>query len=367
MSRSVSAWRAAVILPLLLGLLGAVLVPAEGARADDAAWSVKNRLKGKIKPGRGEDDAEKATDVSGIACRPGPGFPRLCLAIDDETQAAQIVVLYETMLVAGDLIPLIHDTYKGKPLELDGEGVGYADGFFYVIGSHGRARHEKDSDKEAKIDAKAAATRRVFRIALSPDDVDLDTGKKTREPQVTESAALAVLIQKDPDLARSFDQPLEDNGVTVEGVAVKADTLYAGFRGPVLPSGSAVVLSAPLATVFDGKPGAAVLHRLALGNDSLGHPRGIRDLTVDGDRMLLIAGPEQDPPKKHAIVPGDYAIYAWDGDAAVSKLLELQPYGKSDKPEALLPIARDADTLRALLLFDGPKEGAPTPVAVPLN
>jgi len=40
MSRSISAWRAAVILPLLLGLLAGVAAPLPGARADDAAWSV---------------------------------------------------------------------------------------------------------------------------------------------------------------------------------------------------------------------------------------------------------------------------------------------------------------------------------------
>ena len=103
-------------------------------------------------------------------------MPRLCLVVDDETQGAQVVILQQGMLVAGDTIPLIDDAYDGKPLELDAEGVAYADGFFYVTGSHGRARHEDDDTKEARNAAKAAASRKVFRIGISADDVDPATG-----------------------------------------------------------------------------------------------------------------------------------------------------------------------------------------------
>jgi len=80
------------------------------------------------------------------------------------------------------------------------------------------------------------------------------------------------------------------------------------------------------------------------------------------DGFLLIAGPEQDPKKKkHAIAAGDYAVYSWYGDD-VRKLLDLPSYGKSAKPEALLPLDGNGANMRVLLMFDGPKEGAPTPV-----
>ena len=364
MTKSIPAGRKAFIIPALLCLLVAGVTPISQSRADsDPSWRVKNRLQGKTKAG--QDEAEKSENVSGIACMPGPAFPRLCLVADDESQGAQIVILTDGLLIAGGFIPLIHDTYQGKPLELDAEGVAYADGFFYVIGSHGRARHEKDSDKEAKNDAKAVATRHVFRIALTPDDVDFETGEKKHDPAITESPALAMVMQNDPVLSPFYDQALDDNGITVEGVAVKDGKMFVAFRGPVLAGGNAVIMSAPLDTVFAGQSGPAELHRLALGNDSRDRPRGIRDITIEGDGFLLIAGPEQDPPKKVGIAPGDYTIYAWDGNAA-SKLLDLQPTGKTDKPEALLPLDRKGGRLRALLMFDGPKEGQPMPVEMNL-
>jgi len=253
-------WGRGAFALLLISLLGAALTaPAEA----DTAWPVQNRLQGKIKDG----DPGKAEDVSGIACAPG-AFPRLCLVVDDETQGAQVVILQQDLLIAGDFIPLIDDAYDEKPLELDAEGVAYADGFFYVIGSQGRARHEDDAAKEAKNVARAAATRKVFKIALAADAVDLATGVLQSTPTVTTSVALATVLQNDPVLAPFFDRPLEKNGLTVEGIAVRGDNLYAALRGPVLDGGQAVIARVPLATVFDGAPGAATLYRLALDADT---------------------------------------------------------------------------------------------------
>ncbi len=320
-----------------------------------------DRLQGKLKDGK----PEKSEDVSGIACAPGP-LPRLCLVVDDETQGAQVAILQEGVLTAGDFIPLIDDVHDGKPLELDAEGVAYADGFFYVAGNQARARHEEDPAKEAKNLLKAAATRKLFRIQLNADTVDLATGALMGEPVVATSTALAEILAKDKVLAAALDRPLEKNGLAVEGVAVKGDQLYAAMRGPVLDDGSAVIARVPLAALFDGAPGEATLFRLALDKDTQGDARGIRDLTVAGDGFLLIAGPVNDPPKKHAVALGDYAIYAWN-EAAAEKRLDLQPYGKKTMPEALLVMGQDAAKARALLMFDGPKEGEPTPVDIPLQ
>jgi hypothetical protein len=347
---------------LWLGLLAATFAAAVAAPAlAETPWPVQNRLQGKLKGG----DPEKAEDVSGIACAPG-AFPRLCLAVDDETQGAQVVILQPGLAIAGDFIPLIDDAYDGKPLELDAEGVAYADGFFYVTGSHGRARHEDNAAKEAKNQAKAAATRKLFRIALAADAVDLATGTLRSKPSITETAALATVLQNDPVMAPFLDRPLSKNGLTIEGIAVRGDTLYAAMRGPVLDDGQAAIARVPLATLFDGAPGAATIFRLSLDRDTEGDPRGIRDITVAGDGFLLIAGPEEDPSKKHAVQVGDYAIYAWN-EGAATKRLDLQPYGKKTRPEALVVLEEEAGTAHALLLFDGPKEGMPTPVDIPLQ
>src|SRR5204863_8673733 len=90
-------------------------------------WLAKGKIIGK--------NDKKSEDISGIACSSDTGFPRTCLVIDDNIQSAQAVTLKNGELEAGQMIPLISDTFDGSPLELDGEGVAYASGLFYVLGS----------------------------------------------------------------------------------------------------------------------------------------------------------------------------------------------------------------------------------------
>ncbi|MET4279906.1 MULTISPECIES: DUF3616 domain-containing protein [unclassified Bradyrhizobium] len=106
-------------------------------------------------------DGKKSKDVSGIACSATQGFARECRVIDDNLQEAQFVTVKDGKIVAGDAVRHIHETSKKKPLELDGEGVAYADGYFYVIGSHG------PRDKDRKLDPRVDAAKIKERIAAS--------------------------------------------------------------------------------------------------------------------------------------------------------------------------------------------------------
>ena len=320
----------------------------------DQPLAVSGRLVGKVKDG----EFKKSEDVSGIACAGGPAvYPRICLLADDETQGAQVVILHQDRLVAGDFIPLIDSSFDGKPLELDAEGVAYADGFFYVIGSHGRPRHGEPSE-EAMNAARAAAAAHVFRIKLDPAAISLETGTVNEALEITGSSSLARLISGDATLAPFHDQPLDANGLTIEGVAARGPTLYAGLRGPVLADGSAVIVSAPIHAIFDGGDSQLTLEPVMLGTDTLGHVRGIRDLAAFDDGVLIIAGPVQDPDPSHGIALGDYAIYL-KNSSALRKLADLQAYGPETKPEALLVTGQSGQSLATLILFDGPKEGEP--------
>jgi hypothetical protein len=351
---------------MVCSLTGAVLTSAGLTYAQgNEPWKIDGKLLGQPKD-LGGLDAKQSEDVSGIACATTAGFPRICLVADDETQGTQVVILKDGELVAGDFIRLIDDVHADKPLELDAEGVAYADGSFYVIGSHGRPRHEADAAKEAKNKAKAAASRRVFRIRFAPDAVDLKNGKLAATPDIKASSELSRLIKAQTELAPWFDKALDVNGLTIEGVAAQDGFINVGLRGPVLDDGSAAILSAPLVAVFNGQAEETKLHRVGLGKDTLGKPRGIRDLVAYGDGYLLLAGPVSDPPLGHDIKLGDYAVFWWKGRNA-TKLLDLKGYGKTVKPEALLPLDEENGKLRALLFFDGPKEGAPRPIEIDLR
>jgi hypothetical protein len=163
-------------------LLLLVLASATAATAQQTVpWPVQNRLLGK--------NGKASTDISGIACSTTAGFPRRCLVIDDNLQAAQQVTLHEGRLEADQPVPLIDNAWQGRPLELDGEGVAFADGVFYVIGLHGHPRdggHKLDPiTNHDLIEARIAAAGQIVPLHLEPD------GTLTRLPVLTLTGAIA--------------------------------------------------------------------------------------------------------------------------------------------------------------------------------
>ena len=149
--------------------------------------------------------------------------------------------------------------------------------------------------------------------------------------------------------------------MTIEGVAIRAGRLFAGFRGPVLTEQNgdrAVILSVSLAALFGTDAPEAKLHLL-----SLGRGRGVRDLAAFADGMLILAGPMADTGS------GRYSVYWWDGVGITPKLLKDLPAFRADanelKPEAILPLDLTPAGLRVLIMFDGAKEGGPRAIESP--
>ena len=365
--------------PLLaLSLAAAVLAPADGVaeRDRDAVWEVKKKLYGQPDPSDPDDvtASDKSDDVSGIACATESGFPRICMIADDEAQGSQIVILNDGKLRAGTFIRLTRASDGTVPLELDAEGVAFADGSFYVIGSHGRPRHApSDPEAEAGSRVRAEATRHLFRIRFDLDRVDLDTGLIADKAQLDDTSRLVEIagtdnltkvIQDQPALKPFYDRPLELGGLTVEGVAVQGGHLHAGLRGPLLDDGKAAILSVPLAGLFGDKPGPGRVAGVWLGTDARSKARGVRDLVATSDGFLILAGPVQDPDDDK-VEDGDYAVFRWNGSDPPKRGLDLDGYGTKVKPEALLPLERDGSRMRILILFDGPKEGGPRTVEIP--
>jgi Protein of unknown function (DUF3616) len=339
----------------LLVLACVVLLPGFAAAQSEVVWRVKNKLVGK--------DDKKSENVSGIACVFNAGFPRPCMVIDDELQSAQLVTVNEGEIVAGPSIRLTDDQHDGKALELDGEGVAYANGFFYVIGSHG---HPRDKAKKLnpvadadKISAKIAASSQLIRIRVDPvkGHPVAVTGAASDVPEIARTARLKEVMRADPVLAPFVDKRLESNGATIEGIAVRGDRLFAGFRGPVVNGDRAVILSVAVAALFGAEPADAKLHLLPLKKG-----RGVRDLAALPDGLLVLAGPMADTGG------GTYSIYWWDGATDTPKLLkDLPTYtedGENLKPEAILPLNQTSAGLRVLILLDGAKEGGPRAIEV---
>ncbi len=324
-------------------LLSVVSACGEKVRVSEV-WPVDGRVAGK--------DGKKARDLSGLACNRAQGFPRLCVVIDDETQSAQAVTLYEGRLEAGPVIPLISDEFDGEPLELDGEGVAFSGGYFYVIGSHGHPRDRKqklDPDRDAgEIAAKIKATSRLLRFKV-PSEQDAD--RETIDVDVASSSRVREAIAASPILSPYMNQRLDRNGLTVEGIAVIGDRLYVGFRAPLLEGGKAAIMSLNVDALFGAGPLDAQVTLLDLGG------RGVRDLCVRDGTLVILSGPSSDD--------GDatYAVHLWNRTVPPVLIGDLPDVQSDEKPEAILPLDDPPGAVRFLILSDGVKEGASRAVA----
>jgi hypothetical protein len=302
-------------------------------------------------------DGDKSKDVSGIACI-GEGFPRSCLVIDDNMQAAQFVTLENGELTAGETIRLIHNQFADKALELDGEGVAYADHSFYVMGSHG---HPRDKEKKldpvanaAEIGAKIQASSQVVRIRVNSTSAVPMTGRDVKE--IKSSSKLREIIAAEPTLARFLDRRLENNGVTIEGIAVVGRRLIAGFREPSLENGRSPVLSVLVDALYGSEAAEPQVVFATFGRGS------VRDLAPFENGLLVLAGPAGDEA-------GPYSVYWWAMENEEIRFLAdittLADASEHRKPEAILPLDKGPSGLRVLILSDGAKEGEPRAIVVP--
>ena len=343
------------------------LVTAASAGEEIAdAWKVKGRLIGEPKK---DDPAErkKASDVSGIACIPGPGLPQVCLVVDDEVEHAQVLLLEDGRLRAGDCITLSGDCKATRVLEIDAEGVAYAGGAFYVIGSHGRPRNNDGNMSDAAVAERLKAASALYTVRLADGSVDLDDGDLSAPPSVTRSEGLVAAIKGQSDLSSRYNLPIDDGGISVEGIAATDANLIVGFRTPVI-DGKTPLLAVSRTALDEGTAPESKLSYLDLGQYSLNEPRGIRDLAVVGNSLMVLAGPSDDPKDFNARA-GDYQIYSVDFDqaglpdpATLHKVRDLPAFGDDRKPESVVYLQSPNSGLRALVLSDGVKEAKPTPV-----
>ena len=349
-------------IPLLIAVaaIGCGLLQAAGAA--DEMWKVRGKLQG-----QGE---KKAKEVSGIACA-NEGLPRKCLVIDNEMLFAQIVIVKDDELIAGETIDLAPSGHK--PRKIDGEGVAFSPAragrpdTFYVIGSHS---HPRDDEADAgKVKTHFDASSVLVRITLGASDIDKDGKLAPKQPKAIALADLRPMIYVEPafeTLRQYLGKPLneKDRGLTIEGVAAVEGRLYVGLRSPTLGTAedSAAIFSFDQDAPLDGKPANARLDPLPLGKK-----RGVRDLSAYGSSLLILAGPAYKGSEAGA--KGEYSIHVWDPGGKLERLIELPPFredGKLVKPEALLPLRTRADgSLDVLVLSDGATEGGPRLVRIP--
>ena len=169
--------------------------------------------------------------------------------------------------------------------------------------------------------------------------------------EIKSSSKLRDIIAAEPPLSRFLDRRLENNGITIEGIAVVGARLIAGFREPSLENGRSPVLSVSVGSLYG--PDAAEPKVFLL---PLGEGRGVRDLAPFENGLLVLAGPASDEA-------GSYSVYWWTMENEEIRFLaditKATDASKQRKPEAILPLDKGPSGLRVLILSDGAKEGEP--------
>jgi hypothetical protein len=238
--------------------------------------------------------------------------------------------------------------------EVDMEGAASDSQYIYVVGSHSLHRKEADDDGKRKNRNRTPKAKphedsySLFRLTLD------DHGQISNSERIS----LAGILAADKTLGPYTQIPGKENGVDVEGIAVKDGVLHVGFRGPVLRGNLTPILSFE----FDD-PASYTVNFLPLEG------RGIRDLTAVEDGFLILTGPmgEED---------GEYKLYHWSGSDFASQSVGLDDRlmllgdvdAKGDaKPEGIAPVDETADEWRVLLVCDGDSAGRELVVARPAS
>lgn len=320
----------------------------------------------------------KAEDLSAIAYFEVDGTPYLAVGSDESKDRVQLLkqtseYVYE---VDKDLeielpLPLNPAIADSKPDEIDIESIAFDqdNGCLYVIGSHSQKR------KTVRIEGKRGLTAAKNRVRLMDTEIEPETDRnrifqvrlkpKTGKVKgdIKQFDHLKELFTEDDYLKRFVDIPSKENGIDIEGVAFQKESLFLGFRGPILRGNYVPVLVIDCDQLdAKGKPDYELRFVQLDGG-------AIRDMTAVDGGFLIIGGPMGD-------APGPYGIYFWDGSdmvygtdrpvpmpPAVMLLEEIvAPIGEDGsrgKAEGITVLEETATGYKALIIYDSITDGGP--------
>ena len=263
--------------------------------------------------------------------------------------------------------------------EADLEGMAVADGYLWVVGSHGLKRKNIKPDRGHADNAKRLAkvtldaNRRL--LACLPIEPDAkgepclvrqaqDGRQALRLKGDAQANLLTRILADDPHFGPYMAIPGKDNGFDIEGLAVDGQRLLLGLRGPVLRGWSALLEIAVEAhrdqlRLVPLDESGTLLRKHFLQLDGL----GVRDLHFSGDDLYILAGPTM-------VLNGDIRVFKWPfARATISANREpvrfetvltesvSLPHGHgTNRAEAIcaLPLAIAGRTPHWLVLYDAP-------------
>lgn len=257
--------------------------------------------------------------------------------------------------------------------EIDIEGLAYSNYYLWFVGSHSWKRKKPKSNKTdvenidrlAKI--KTESNRYILgRIPL----VDGELFKSCQHPEDPETKLTAAKLKltqggnvlmdalsTDPHLGYfvSATIPGKDNGFDIEGIVIDRNRLFLGLRGPVL-RGWAIMLEIELETISP-----EVLSLKEIGQKLYKkhfiylNGLGIRDLCLDEEDLLILAGPTMDLDGPVRIYRLRNGLNLADNLLSKPDIVREIPYGNlEDHPEGITLFDEITEMPSLLVVYDSP-------------
>jgi hypothetical protein len=266
--------------------------------------------------------------------------------------------------------------------EIDIEGIAFEANYLWLVGSHSLKRKkveesDQGSDQE-KIEKLTKITGKGNRYLLARIPVSQsgsngpqlvrscpDPADSARELTAARLAGdatgdkLTEALKTDPHLGLFLSIPSKDNGLDIEGLAISGSRIFLGLRSPVL-RGWAVILEIELEDID-----SSTLALKSIGQGGKPYRKhflqleglGVRELCVDGEDMLILAGPSME-------LDGPVYVFRWQGGAKApadslvgrSKLEEIVavPYGRGSDHAEGISLFDNADQRSLLVVYDSP-------------
>lgn len=259
--------------------------------------------------------------------------------------------------------------------EIDIEGLAYIDNYLWFVGSHSWKRKKvkddasdtKNIQRLSKIQFEAnryilgkipLIDGQLYKSCPHPEDpnIQLSAAKLELSPK---GNTLVDALLTDPHLGSFIKSqiPSKDNGFDIEGIVVCGNRVFLGLRGPVL-RGWAIIIELELTNT-----NSELLKLNPIGENNQLYQKhfvflnglGIRDICVDGESLLILAGPTMD-------LDGPVRVYRLDNWRNLSadtlskpELIMNIPFGDGEEhAEGITLFQQTTGADELLVVYDSP-------------
>lgn len=340
---------------------------------------IAQRRKKAKKPSPKADKADLQSWSNSISAATFGPDGSLWIATDEHSQLLRLAPTGNDYLLKG-VFPLegLLDLGGIGKSEIDIEGLASDGQYLWLTGSHSSVLKMPGDSKPAELqevpkqlrlaNTQPKPSRKLLaRIPFSGEGISARVKIKKKEKLVAGmlpirrgETTLTDALKTDPHLGAfiAAGLPCKTNGLDVEGLAHAGGKVYLGLRGPVLDDWAMLIEIEPAAKsaatlkLAPRSKRGAPYRKIFLKLGGL----GIRDLTMHGDTLYILAGPSMslDGPVCVFAIP-NFAKAAKAKAIKLTPILNLPFMWKADHPESIVVLPGEKQN-RLLVICDNPSD-----------